>query len=130
MNLQGKTLLFLDGSGLAVSAVKRAKELGVKTIVANYYSPEISPAKLVADEQWNVNFSEIDKMVELIKENHIDGIFVGWTDSHLPFYVELCEKAGLPCCGTKEQFDILSNDKRRFKQTCIEYGVSCVGKTS
>ena len=24
---------------------------------------------------------------------------------------EICEKAGLPCCGTVEQFDILSNDK-------------------
>ncbi len=126
MDLKGKKLLFLDGSGLAASAVKRAKELGVKTIVANYYSPEISPAKLIADEQWNVNFSDIDKMVELIKENHIDGIFVGWTDSHLPFYVEICEKAGLPCCGTKEQFDILSNDKRRFKQTCLEYGVPTI----
>ncbi len=126
MDLKGKKLLFLDGSGLAASAVKRAKELGVKTIVANYYSPEISPAKLIADEQWNVNFSEIDKMVDLIKENHIDGIFVGWTDSHLPFYVELCEKAGLPCCGNKEQFEILSNDKRRFKQTCLEYGVPTI----
>ena len=71
MDLKGKKLLFLDGSGLAASAVKRAKELGVKTIVANYYPPEISPAKLVADEQWDVNFSDIDKMVGLIKENNI-----------------------------------------------------------
>ncbi|MBR4288921.1 MAG: ATP-grasp domain-containing protein [Clostridia bacterium] len=126
MNLQGKKLIFLDGSGLAAPAVKRAKELGVHTIVANFYSPELSPAKLVADEQWDVNFSDIDKMVDLIKENHVDGIFVGWTDSHLPHYVEICEKAGLPCCGTKEQFEILSNDKRLFKKTCIEYGVPVI----
>ena len=126
MNLKGKKLLFLDGSGLAASAVKRAKELGVYTIVANFYSPELSPAKLISDEQWNVNFSEIDKMVELIKEHKIDGIFVGWTDSHLPHYVEICEKAGLPCCGTREQFEILSNDKRLFKKTCVEYDVPTI----
>jgi len=123
MDLSGKKLLFFDGSSLAACAVQRAKEMGIKTIVANYYPPEKSPAKNIADEQWNVNFSDIDHMVRLIKENHVDGIFVGWTDSHLPFYAEICEKAGLPCCGTVEQFDILSNDKRRFKELCVEYGV-------
>ena len=101
-------------------------ELGVTTIVANYYPPEKSPAKRIADEQWDVDFSQVDNMVARIKEHHVDGIFVGWTDSHLPYYAEICEKAGLPCCGTVEQFDILSNDKRRFKQTCIEYGVPTI----
>ena len=123
MNLKGKKLLFLDGSSLAACAVLRAKEMGVKTIVANFYPAEKSPAKLIADEQWMVDFSQIDEMVELVKRNHIDGIFVGWTDSHLPFYAEICEKAGLPCCGNLEQFDILSNDKRKFKELCIKHGV-------
>lgn len=126
MDIKGKKLLFFDGSSLAGSAVKRAKELGVTTIVANFYDPDKAPAKLIADEQWKVDFSDVDRMVALIKEHHIDGIFVGWTDSHLPYYAEICEKAGLPCCGTVEQFDILSNDKRRFKQTCVEYGVPTI----
>ncbi len=123
MNLKGKKLLLLDGSSLAACAVQRAKEMGVTTIVANYYPAEKSPAKKIADECWNVDFSNIDEMVRLIKENNVDGIFVGWTDSHLPFYAQICEKAGLPCCGTVEQFDILSNDKRRFKEMCVQYGV-------
>ena len=126
MNIHGKKLLFFDGSGLAASAVKRAKELGVTTIVANFYPPEKSPAKLIADESWDVDFSKVDDMVKLIHDNNIDGIFVGWTDSHLPYYAEICEKAGLPACGTVEQFDILSNDKRRFKQACREYGVPTI----
>ena len=126
MNIQRKKLLFFDGSGLAASAVKRAKELGVTTIVANFYPPEKSPAKLIADESWDVDFSKVDEMVKLIHDNNIDGIFVGWTDSHLPYYAEICEKAGLPACGTVEQFDILSNDKRRFKQACREYGVPTI----
>lgn len=123
MNLIGKKLLFFDGSSLAACAVIRAKEMGIKTIVANFYPAEKSPAKLVADEHWTVDFSKVDEMVDLIQKNHIDGIFVGWTDSHLPYYAEICEKAGLPCCGTVEQFDILSNDKRRFKELCLQYGV-------
>lgn len=123
MNLKGKKLMFLGGSGLDACAVRRAKELGVYTIVANKYGTDKSPAKTIADEAWMIDFSDTGKMVEAIRENHVDGIFVGWTDSHLQHYVKICEKAGLPCCGTAEQFDILSNDKRRFKQTCREYGV-------
>lgn len=123
MDLKGKKLLFLDGSSLAACAVERAKKMGIKTIVANYYPAEKSPAKMIADEQWMVDFSKTDEMVDLIKKNDIGGIFVGWTDSHLPFYAEICEKAGLPCCGNLEQFDILSNDKRRFKELCVKYGI-------
>ena len=123
MDLRGKKLIFLGGSGLDACAVKRAQKLGVKTIVANKYGADRSPAKRIADEAWDVDFSDTDRMVGLIRENHVDGIFIGWTDSHLPHYQKICEKAGLPCCGTAEQFDILSNDKRRFKQACREYGV-------
>lgn len=119
----GKTLLFFDGSGLACNAVKRAQELGIRTIVANYYDAQISPAKKIADESWNVDFSDIDLMVELIQSNHVDGIFVGWTDSHLQYYAEICLRADIPCCGTAEQFNILSNDKKVFKEKCVEYGV-------
>lgn len=123
MDLHGKKLIFLGGSGLDACAVKRAQALGVTTIVANKYDAVKSPAKRIADEAWDVDFSDTDKMVELIKNNQANGIFVGWTDSHLQHYVKICEQAGLPCCGTAEQFDILSNDKRRFKQACLEYGV-------
>lgn len=125
-NLEGKTLMVMDRTALAACAVTRAKELGVKTIVANFYPVEDSPSKQVADETVDIDISNIDAMVELIRERHIDGIFVGWTDSHLPFYAQICEKAGLPSCGTVEQFDILSNDKRRFKKECVRYGVPTI----
>lgn len=123
MDIKGKKLIFLGGSGLDACAIIRAKEMGVFTIVANKFSIERSPAKKITDEAWDVDFSDVDCMVELIRKNHVDGIFVGWTDSHLPYYAQICEKAGLPCCGTVEQFDILSNDKRRFKEECIKFGV-------
>lgn len=123
MDFTKKKLLFLDGSGLACNAVKRAQELGIWTIVANYYDANISPAKTIADESWNVDFSDIDLMVNLIHKNHVDGIFVGWTDSHLQHYANICSGAGIPCCGTAEQFNILSNDKNVFKRRCVEYGV-------
>ena len=125
-NLDGKKLMVMDRTALAACAVKRAKELGVKTIVANFYPTEESPSKQIADETVDIDISKTDEMLALIKERGVDGIFVGWTDSHLPFYADICEKAGLPCCGTKEQFDILSNDKRRFKEVGLKYGVPTI----
>lgn len=124
-NLDGKTLLIMDNSALGASAVLRAKEMGVKTIVANFYPYEKSASKLVADKTFDIDISNINAMVSLIKEQHVDGIFIGWTDSHLPFYADICEKSGLPCCATKELFSILSNDKHKFKNACLEYGVPC-----
>lgn len=123
MNLHGKKLLFLGGSGLDSCAIRRAKELGIYTIVANRYTAECSPGKKIADESWMEDFSNTDRMVELIRQHHVDGIFIGWTDSHLPYYVEICERAGLPCCGTKEQFLVLSNDKTEFKKLCGRFDV-------
>lgn len=125
-NLDGKTLMVMDRTALGACAVRRAKEMGIKTVVANFYPVEASPSKQIADVAIDIDISDIDAMLALIKEYHIDGIFVGWTDSHLPFYAEICEKAGLPCVGTKEQFGILSNDKRLFKKACDEYGVPTV----
>lgn len=127
-NLKGKKLLIMDRTALAACAVERAKELGIKTIVANFYPEKNSPSKQIADEKVDIDISDIDAMVRMINERHVDGIFVGWTDSHLPFYAEICQKTGLPCVGTVEQFNILSNDKNLFKDYCIECGVSVPDK--
>ena len=122
-HLKGKTLLVMDRTSLAACAVLRAKEMGIKTVVGNFYKTEDSPSKQVADVAIDIDISDTDAMLKMIEDYNIDGIFVGWTDSHLPFYADICEKAGLPSCGTVEQFDILSNDKRRFKEACLKYGV-------
>lgn len=124
--LKGKTLLVMDRTALAACAVKRAKEMGIKTIVANFYPYDQSPSKQVADEFVDIDISDTDAMLNLIKDRHIDGLFIGWTDSHLPFYSKICHAAGLPCCANQEQFRILSNDKHRFKEACKQYGVPTV----
>lgn len=125
-HLKGKTLMVMDRTALAACAVKRAKEMGIRTVVANFYKIEDSPSKQIADVVVDIDISNIDEMVQLIRDQKVDGIFVGWTDSHLPFYAEICEKAKLPCIGTIEQFETLSNDKRAFKKACDKYGVPTV----
>ncbi len=124
---RGKTLLFLDGSALAVPAIRRCRELGIRTIVANYYDDTISVGKKEADEKWDIDYTDLEEMSRRIRERHVDGIFQGWTDSHLPVYAALCEKNGLFCYGNAEQFAV-TIDKKRFKVFCRECSVPVPGE--
>src|SRR5699024_8505764 len=102
-----------------------AKKLGIYTLVTDWYNVEDSPAKQIADEFFMTSTSDIDAMVKLIKEENIDGVITGFTDSVLPYYAEICEKSGLPYYGTKEQFEIITN-KTKYKEKCQQFGVPVV----
>lgn len=121
--VKGKKLLVLGSTADIAGIVKKAKEMGAIVIVTDNKSFENAPGKQIADKYYDVSFSEIDKVVDLIKEENIEGILTGYTDSYLPFYYEICEKAGLPCYGNQEQFEISTN-KVKFKTMCKQYGVN------
>lgn len=121
--LEGKKLLLLGGPALMSDIVEKAKSMGIYTIVTDWYEPDKSPAKKIADEYWMESVADIDKLAGLIKEHHIDGVFTNYTDSYLPYYVNLCEKTGLPCLANMHQVDTISK-KDLSKQLCIDHGIS------
>ena len=123
--LEGKKLLVLGGADLSSDIVMVAKAMGVYVIVTDWYDTHRSPAKLLADEYWNDSIMEYDTLVKKIKENRIDGIITGFTDSYLLAYQHLCELTGLPCYATKEVFNI-TLDKSLFKKYCIDNGVPII----
>lgn len=122
-SLNNKKLLILGGPALMSDIVLKANELGVYTIVTDWYEPEKSSAKKLANEYWMESVADIDKLATLIKEHHIDGVITNYTDSYMPYYADLCEKAGLPCLASKYQMYIINN-KDQSKQLCIDHGIS------
>lgn len=120
-----KKLLILGGNRLSCDIVDVAKSLGIYTIVTDWYDTDKSPAKLICDERWDVSTTAYDELVKKVKENHIDGILTGFSDSYLLPYQKLCELTGLPCYATKEQYE-WSLDKKTFKEKCRKYDVSVV----
>lgn len=122
-NLSGKKLLILAGAGVHNKVVRAAKEMGVYTIVTDYL-PD-SPAKKLANEAWMYDIKEVDSIVERCKKENIDGVINFCIDPGQKPYQEICEKLGLPCFGTKEQFEIMI-DKRKFKDFCISHGVDVI----
>lgn len=124
-DLKGKRLLVLGGSRISCEIVKKAQEMGIYVMVTDWYPIEKSPAKQIADKAFMVSTADVDAVVKLIKDERVDGVFTGFTDSTLPYYARICEKAGMPCYGTEEQFQIFIN-KRKFKSLCKKYGVPTV----
>lgn len=119
-NLAGKRLLLLGGIAHTVDIVRVAQEMGVLVYVTDYY--ETSPAKSIADKSFMVSTTDIDALVQLCREERIDGVITGFIDSMLPYCAELCNRMGFPFWGTQEQIDICVN-KDKFKATCRRYGV-------
>ena len=115
MDLKGKRLLILGGSRISCEIVRHARAMGVITGVTDWYPIERCPAKAMADEAYFESTADIDAMVRLIKEKRFDGVITGFTDSVLPYYAEICDRAHLPVYGTKEQFEIFI-DKKKYKE--------------
>ena len=122
---QGMKLLILGGMRISCEIIRQAKAMGIYTIVADYNKVEDSPGKNIADEHFMISTTDVDGIVNLIKEQEINGVIVGFNDFMLPYYAEICEKSGLPSYGTKEQFEIFTN-KNRYKKLCRKYNVPTV----
>ena len=123
--LRGKKLLILVGGPNMISLVKRAQQFGVYTIVTDYYTVEISPAKKIADEYWNISWSDLDTLEKKCRDSRIDGITTGYSETPLEMCIKLCDRLGLPCYCTQEQLK-LTSDKILFKEVCRKNGVPIV----
>ena len=105
--------------------VAKAKEMGIYTLVADYNRIEDSPGKQIADESVDLSVTDVDAVVDYVNNNAIDGVFVGFNDMLLPFYADICKKAGLPCYGTKTQFETLIA-KDKYKALCRQFDVPTI----
>ena len=123
--LKGKLLLILGGMRFSCEIVNKAREMGIHTIVADYNRIEDSPGKQIADEAVDLSVIDVEAVVSYVKKNAIDGVIVGFNDMLLPYYADICDKCGLPCYGTKEQFETLIA-KDRYKALCRQFDVPTI----
>lgn len=123
MDLKNKRLLFIGANGNIYHAVERAKELGIYTIVTDYFPS--SPAKAIADKAYLVSTADTDELLKICEEEKVDGVFTGYSELNLNFTERLCKRGGYPFYATAEQIETLTN-KAKFKQACINSGVPSV----
>ena len=117
---EGKKLLILGGIKTECDIVKKAQEMGVYVIVADM-DPNC-PAKEFADKLALVSATDVDAIVRLCEEEHVDGITTGFVDILMPPCYEACKRLGLPYYATPKMLS-MSTNKVDFKETCEKFGV-------
>ena len=122
----GKKLLVLGATPNEIPLIKRAQELGAYVITTDFNTDySLSPAKLVANEAWDISWSDIDALAEKCLACGIDGVTAGFSEIRVENLIKLCEKLGLPCYVNFDQLAI-TRDKVLFKNECRKYGVPTI----
>lgn len=121
-----KKLLILGGNFTEVDIVKRAKSLGYYTIVTdNHTDWHLSPAKMCADEGWDISWSDVDTLEKKCRESMVNGVLAGFSEFRVENMIRLCERLKLPCSLTMHQLDV-TRDKVLFKDACRTFGLKTI----
>lgn len=126
MGANEKKLLILGATASEISLVKRAQLQNIYVIVTdNHTDYSLAPAKEVADEAWNISWSDLEELEKKCREKHIDGVLAGYSEFRVENMIKLCKRLELPCYINDEQLEI-TRDKIKFKECCRKYGVPVV----
>ena len=118
-----KKLLIMGANPETVSLIKKAKQMGIYTVVTD--NDPNAFAKKYADKAANVDAIDVDKLVELALSEKVDGVVVGVAESLLKPYCEVCKILNFPCFSTPEIFEVMVR-KNLFKEACRKYDVPVI----
>ena len=121
-----KKLLILGATHGEVNVSKFAKQLGYYVIVTDNHEDWIeSPAKYIADEAWNISWSDIPELSVKCRENGVSGVLAGFSEFRVENMIKLSKELGLPCYINMDQLEI-TRDKDKFKKLCRKHQVPTV----
>ena len=120
-----KKLLILGGTSISREIVYAAHEIGLDVYVTDYL--ENSPCKAIAEKSFMVSCTDVDAVCQLIRDEKIDGVIMGYADVLLASYVEICKKSGLPCYANMHAIEMTA-DKDNFKNLCRKFDIPVVAE--
>ena len=123
--LKGKRLLVLGGS-LWRNAIKIFCDENNITIIAVGNDPSSGICD-IADEYYNVNSIDKEKMKKFIVDHRIDGVYMGGNETVISAACEYINELDLPCYCIKGQWEALQN-KQNFKELCRKFELPTVKK--
>ena len=115
-----KKLIILGGNPETGVLVDVANSMGIHTIVIDP-NPD-APAKKYAAKTYDIDGFDIDGIVNVARENNVDGVLVGVADILVKPYQEICEKLNMPCYANKKTIEAFCS-KDGYKKYCREYNV-------
>lgn len=113
-----KKLLILGGGSCQLSAVRRAKQLGYYTIIADYLAQP--PAAAIADRHLRVSTFDVEGCLDAARKAGVDAVLTMGTDQPLYTAAVIAENMGLPFPLTARAAAD-ATDKRRMKHIFDRY---------
>lgn len=112
--------LMIMGAGIyQVPLIKKAKEMGIYTIVVSI--PGNYPGFALADQVCYENTVDYEKVLEVAKREQIDGIVTAGTDVAVITIGKVCDELGLS--GLSFEAAQIASNKILMKKKYEEYGV-------
>ena len=116
-------LLFLGIDTSTKHILQYARSIGVYTIISDKYPADSNPVKKLADENWQIDVTDLDKLESACREKGVTGVYNGTHDICLD-YVRLLS---LRLFGEFYASDLAwecSRDKLEFKKECTLAGLT------
>ena len=123
MELKGKSLLLMGGGAYAKDIQKYKAEKGFRIVALGRDAG--TPIARISDAFYQVDTQNVDGVVEVVKKEGVNGIFVGASEVNIDPAITVSERTGCYFYTNREQWDILAN-KATFKDYCRKYGVPVV----
>lgn len=121
-NLEGKKLLIVSSDGSDRALLKAARELGLYVICCDKYDATRSPTKAMADEAWDLDYSQTKLVAEKCREAGVEGVIAAYAENRVAAACKISRAIGKPFYATEEQLDLTRN-KVLFKELCEKYDI-------
>lgn len=114
-----KTLLVLGAGVMQAPLIKKAREMGVRTVVVG--SKGNYPGLAFADKAVFQDFMDADAVERIAQEEKADGIFTCGLDMPVPTMATVASRLGLP--GISQEAGQLVTDKEKMKAFFRDHGI-------
>lgn len=123
-DLKDKKLLILGCTRGECLIVEAAKAMGIYTIVTDYHTDwNQAPAKFIADEAWDISWSDVETLKIKALEAGVDGVMAGYSEFRTSNAIKLSRELGTPFYLENEEQLKITRDKKLFKEFCRKYNV-------
>ena len=121
-DLKGKKILIVSSDGSDRALLKAARELGLYVVCCDKYDATRSPTKAMADEAWNLDYSQTELVAKKCIEAGVDGVIAAYAENRVDAACKISKAIGRPFYATEEQLDLTRN-KLLFKELCEKYNI-------
>ena len=116
-------LLFLGIDTSTKYILQYAHSIGVYTIISDMYPEDSNPVKKLADETWQIDIKDLDKLEKACREQGITGVYNGNHDICLDYVRELSLRLFGEFYASDQAWEC-SRDKLEFKKECALVGLT------